>query len=133
MAAALSPCWGFCSEMKKTGFLPAVNNNSTALEFQHHASSGTDLLIESPICETQTGTASCAGEQQPCRSSDLTVLTSSISFLSRSCAGQVLCLGTWLPRLLWKQSQTRCRRKSSPSPLITHKVNPSPAQDSRQS
>lgn len=114
---------------KKTGFLPVVNRNSTGLEFQPHVPHGTDLLIESPVCETQTGTASRAGEWRPCGSSGLTVLTSSISFLFGSCAGQVLCLGTRLPRLLWKQSQTRCRSKSSPSPLITHKVNPSPAQD----
>lgn len=60
----LGPCCGFCSVMKKKkpGFLPVVNRNSTGLEFQPHVPRGTDLLIESPVCETQTGTASRAGE-----------------------------------------------------------------------
>ena len=119
------------TKQNKTEFLPAVNRNRAGLEFQPHVPRGTDLLIESPVCETQTGIASHAGGRWPCGSSGLTVLTSSISFLSGSCAGQVLCLGTRLPRLLWKRSQTRCRSNSSPSPLITHKVNPSPAQDSK--
>ena len=63
MAAARSMLWFLLSdEKKKTGFLPVVNRNSTGLEFQPHVPRGTDLLIESPVCETQTGTASRAGE-----------------------------------------------------------------------
>lgn len=52
----------------KNRVLPAVNRNSAGLESQQHVLHGTDLLIESPVCETQTGTASRAGEQRPCRS-----------------------------------------------------------------
>lgn len=69
-----SVLWFLLSD-EKTEFLPAVNRNSAGLESQQHVLHGTDLLIESPVCETQTGTASRAGEQRPCRSSGLTVLT----------------------------------------------------------